>query len=159
MKLTGSASANGMEIGMTQTIVNDKGMRMDMTIMGTTGYTIITPDAGWSYMPIQPGAKVTPLPPDMIKMYKGKLKIKSNLLVDKSTIAKAEYMGKDTVNTISCYKVKVTDKDGNVQMAFFDAATYYMVHSELKVKVQDEEQEMAMNYSNFQKQPKVFIIL
>src|SRR5947209_6610963 len=68
MKLTGSVSANGMELGMTQTVVNDKGMRADINAMGMNGYTIVTPGEGWMYMPFQPGAKVTPLPSDMLKL-------------------------------------------------------------------------------------------
>jgi outer membrane lipoprotein-sorting protein len=155
MKLSGSMSMQGTEINMTQTVVNDKGMRMDISVMGMNGYTIVTPKEGWAFLPFQPGMdKVMPLPPDQLKASQEKLDIKNGLLVDKVAITKAEYIGKDTVNTISCYKVKVTDKDGKEQTDFFDASNYYLVRTELKMKVQDEDQEMAFNFSNFQKQPE-----
>jgi hypothetical protein len=155
IKLSGSASMGGMDMAMSQTTVNDKGMRMDMSMMGINGYTIITPTEGWMYMPVQPGMdKVTPLPADQVKASQGKLKVKSGLLLDKSAISKAEYIGKDTINQVGCYKLKVTDKDGTDQTAYFDATTYYLVRLEVKLKMQDEEQEVALNYSNFQKQPE-----
>jgi len=155
MKMTGTMSVQGMEIPMSQTIENNKGWRMDMSVMGMNGYTIVTPTEGWMYMPFQPGMdKVTPLPSDQIKQGQEKLNLKNGLLIEKSQISKSEYLGRDTINTVSCYKVKVTDKDGNDQTAYFDATSYYMVRLEMKMKVQDEEQEMALNYSNFQKQPE-----
>ncbi len=154
MKLTGSMNAGGMEIGMTQTIVTNKGMRMDMSVMGQNCYTIVTPTEGWMYMPIQGSDKVIPLPADKVKLSQDKLNIKNGQLVDKSLISKSEYIGMDSVNSVSCYKVKVTDKDGNTQTAFFDASTYYLLRSELTMKIpgQDEEQEVGANFSNFQKQ-------
>jgi len=159
MKRVGSMSMQGMEIGFTQTVVNDKGMRTDISAMGQNGYVILTPKEGWMYMPFQPGMdKVTPMPAEQIKAAQSQLNVKADQLLDKSAITKAEYVGKDTVNNIGCLKVKITDKDGNEQTAFFDASTYYIVHSERKVKVQDEEQEVAINFSNFQKQPEGIVI-
>ena len=159
MKRVGSMSMQGVDIGFTQTVVNNKGERMDISAMGQNGYVIITQTEGWMFMPFQPGMdKVTPMPAEQVKAAQSQINVKAGLLVDKSEVAKAEYVGKDTVNNIGCLKVKITDKDGNEQTAFFDAATYYLVHSERKMKVQDEEQEVAINFSNFQKQPEGVVI-
>ena len=159
MKKVGSMSMQGMEIGFTQTVVNDKGQRMDISVMGQNGYVIVTKKEGWMYMPFQPGMdKVTPMPAEQVKSAQSQMNVKFGLLVDKSEVAKAEFVGKDTVNNINCLKVKITDKEGNEQTAFFDAATYYIVHSERKMKIQDEEQEIAVNFSNFQKQPEGIVI-
>lgn len=159
MKKVGSMSVQGMEMSFTQTVINDKAMRTDFSVMGQNNYIIVTQKEGWMYMPVQPGMdKVTPMPAEQVKAAQSQLSVKAEQLVDKSTISKSEFVGKDTVNNIPCLKVKITDKDGNEQTAFFDAATYYMVHAERKVKMQDEEQEIAMNFSNFQKQPEGIVI-
>ena len=160
MKKVGSMSMQGMEIGFSLTVVNDKGMRTDINAMGMNGYVILTPKEGWMYMPFQPGMdKVTPMPAEQIKSAQTQLNVKADQLLDKSSITKAEYVGKDTVNNIACLKVKITDKDGAEQTAFFDASTYYIVHSDRKMKGQDDqEQEVAINYSNFQKQPEGIVI-
>jgi len=154
MKLSGAMNVQGMDISMTQTVVNDKGMRMDISAMGINGYTIITPTEGWIYMPFQGMDKVTPLPADELQSSKEKMDVKNIQLVDKSKIAKCEYMGNDTINNAGCYKVMVTDKQGNSQIAFFDATNYYLVRTVNKIKMQNEEQELAVNFSNFQKLPE-----
>lgn len=151
MRLTGSMSVQGMDINVVQTVVNDKGMRMDITVMGQSGYTILTPQGGWMYMPFA-SDKVTELPAEQVKQAKSKFNVKTGQLVDKSQISKSEYVGKDTISNIACHKLKVTDKEGNIQTCYIDAATYYMVRTEAKVKVKDEEVEDGVTFSNFQKQ-------
>ena len=158
-KMVGSMSMGGMEISITQTILTDRAMRMDISAMGMNGYTIITPNEGWMYMPFQPGMdKVTPIPADQIKASHDKLNMKGGYLVDRSKLKTVEYVGKDTVNSVPCYKIKVVDNEGNEQVAYIDMATYYLVRSELKVKVQDQEQEVDASYSNFQKLPEGIVL-
>lgn len=159
MKLVGGMSMGGMDIGITQTLVTDKGMRTDINAMGMEGYVIITPKEGWMYMPFQPGMdKVTPLPQDQVKASQDKLNMKNGYLVDKSKIKSVEYLGKDTLKMVPCYMLKVTDNDGNVQTAYIDMATYYLVRSDMKVKVQDEDHEITASYSNFQKLPEGIVV-
>src|ERR1035438_1266999 len=68
MKLVGVMSIAGMEMNMTETLLTDEAMRMDMSAMGFSGYTIITQKEGWAYIPFQPGMdKITPLPADQVK--------------------------------------------------------------------------------------------
>ena len=73
-------------------------------------------------------------------------------------MSKAEYIGKDTINNVACLKLKITDKDGNEQTDYFDANTYYIIRTETKVKVKDDEQEVTANFSDFQKQPEGVVI-
>ncbi len=67
-------------------------------------------------------------------------------------------MGRDTIDNAPCLKVAVTDKAGNLQTAFFDAKTFYFVRSEGKLKVQGEEHDITLTFSNFQKQPEGVVI-
>jgi hypothetical protein len=153
MVITSSAKTPTNDITLVQTISAGKGMRMDIRYMGISGYTIVTPTDGWVYTPFGQGMdRVTKMQPSEVKASQEKLDVKNGLLLDKSIIAKAEYIGSDSVNTMLCYKVKVTDKAGNVQTAFFDAATYYMVRVEVKIRSADMDQDIFINYSNFEKQ-------
>ena len=154
VKLTGGMSQGGMDISMVQTIVNDKGMRTDITAMGQSGYMIITPTSGWMYMPFAGQTKPEPIPAEQLKMQKDKLNFKSQQLVDKSLIAKTMLEGKDTINSISCHKLKVTNKDGSDQTCYIDCKTFYLIRTEMKVKMGDEEQEVGITYSDFKKQPE-----
>ena len=158
IKRIGSMSIQGMDISYTETVVNDKGMRTDFSVMGSNNYYIITPKEGWAYMPAQGMDKVTPLPAEQMKGAAERLNTKAGMLADKSGITKSEYVGKDTANNISCYKVKITDKDGNVQTDFFDATTYYLVRTEMTAKQGDTEQEVAMSFGDFKKPPEGIVL-
>ncbi len=160
IKLTGNMNIQGMEVPTSRTIVNNKGMRMDFSIMGMECYVIMTPDAGWMYMPVQPGMEeVKEMPKDQVKQAANKLNVRHSMLCDATQISKASYSGMDTLDKMPCYKVAVTSKDGDESTAYFDTKTYYLVRTEVKVKVKDdEEQEVAMSYSNFQKQPEGIVV-
>ncbi len=157
-KRIGSMSVQGMDIGVTQTTVNNKGARTDISVSGINGYMIVTPKEGWMYLPFQGMDKVTPMPAATLKMQQDRMNVKGGMLTDISEVAKAEYIGKDTVNNMSCLKVKITKKDGIEETVFFDAATYYIVREERKMIIKDEEEEVGFSFSNFQKQPEGIVV-
>ena len=154
VKLTGTMSQGGMDIGMTETIVNEKGIRMDISAMGQSGYMIITPKEGWMYMPFGGQTKVTEIPAEQLKASQDQFNYKNNQLVDKSMITKVSLDGMDTINSVACHKLKVVGKDGSEQTCFIDTKTFYMVRVEKKLKAGDEEQDASVTFSNFVKQPE-----
>ena len=159
MKMVGTMNFGGVELGMTETLVSDKALRMDISAMGMSGFTIITPTEGWMYMPFQPGMdKVMPVPKEQVEASKTKLNMKGAYLTDRSKIKTAEMLGRDSVNATPCYKLKLCDLDGNYQVAYFDASTYYLLRSEMKVKVQDQEQEVSASFSDFRKLPEGIVV-
>ena len=152
MKLDGSMSVQGMDIGITQTMALGKAMRTDISVMGMNGYTIVTKTQGWMYMPFQGQTKVDTMKPDMVKMAQSQLDIGSKGMFDYKTIGKkTEFLGKDTLNKVVCYKIRFTDKDGNESVSYFDVNTYYILRTETKVKQDEQEQEVAMGYDNYKK--------
>ena len=50
---TGTLQLQGAEIGVSSTILNGKGARQDISAMGMNGFNIVTPTAGWNFMPFQ----------------------------------------------------------------------------------------------------------
>lgn len=152
IKLVGGMNMGGQEIGMSQTVANGKGIRMDISFNGQNGYTIVTPNKGWSFMPFMGQTTVQELPTDQLKDEIEKLNVKYFAQADKSFFPKSELLGKDTINKVACYKIKVTEKDGGESTCYFDANTHFLIREEKKVKVQDEEQVMGIDFSNYQKQ-------
>jgi hypothetical protein len=157
MKMIGAMSMQGMELPMTITSVHGKAARIDISAMGMDGYFIVTPTEGWMYMPIQGIDKVTALTPDQLQQNKANLNLKNMFLVEKSQVKDAKFSGRDTLDNLPCLKVAMKDKEGEEETAYFDAKTYYMVRIEKKMTVKDEEQEVAMNFSDFHKQDGVVI--
>jgi hypothetical protein len=152
VKMDGSMNIQGMDINITQTMAMGKGMRMDISAMGMNGYTIVTKTQGWVYMPFQGMTKIDTMKPDMVKAYQPQLELKgTELLRYKENGTKAEYIGKDTLSNVLCYKVKFTDKDGNESTSFFDASTYYLLRTESIIKQDGQEQEVVIGYNNYKK--------
>ncbi len=152
VRMEGTMSVQGMEIGVTQTILLGKAMRRDISVMGMSGYSIVTKTEGWNYMPFQGQTKPEPMKADMLKMEQQELELKSKEMYDyKSRGTKAELLGKDTTNKIACYKIRFTEKDGSESVSYFDISTYYIVRMETKIKQDDQEQEMTVNYNNYKK--------
>jgi len=159
LKLIGSVNANGMEIPVTVTKVKDKGMRTDIEVMGTKGFVILTPTAGWMFMPFGNGqTKPEPMTPEMLKAQQGELDVVDDLMNYTAKGSKLEYVGKDDVDGTECFKLKLTDKDGNLTTLFIDPATYYTIREVQKVKADGKDMEQVSNLSNFQKLPEGIVV-
>jgi outer membrane lipoprotein-sorting protein len=155
VKMVGSMSQQGMEISMTQTIDLAKGARLDISVMGMTGYQIVTNTGGWAYMPFAGSTKIDTLSPEVVKATQNQFDLKGHQMLDyKTKGTKIELAGKDTINNVLCYKMKCTEKDGKESTAYFDATTYYLLRTERMEKMQDQEQEVAIVYNNYQKLPE-----
>lgn len=158
VKIVGGLSANGMDVAVTQTIINNKAYRMDISLMGQNGYTIMSDKGAWQFMPFMGDTEPKKLSAEQIASNKDKMNFKNAVMANKAAIEKATLDGNDTINSIPCIKVKVTNKDGNESVCYFDAATYYLVKQDMKVKMQDDEQEVYLTFSNFKKQPEGIVI-
>lgn len=152
MKSTGTADAQGMSIEMTNTTLNNKANRQDITMVGTSGYTIVTNTEGWSFMPMMGQTEPEALKDEDIKGSQEKLDIKSQNNVDiKANAAKSEIVGKEKIGDMECIKVKVTDKDNNEQTMYFDPNSYYLVCLKAKTEMQGQSVDMIYNFSDFKK--------
>ena len=159
LKMTGSVNANGMEIPVVVTKVKDKGFRTDVEVMGTKGFVIVTPTAGWMFMPFGNGqTKPEPATADILKAQQSQIQIGDELLNYEARGSKVEYVGKDDVDGTECFKLKLTDKDGGVSTMYIDPATYYTIREVKKVKADGKEMEAVTNQGDFQKLPEGIVV-
>ncbi len=159
LKETGVMNFGGTEIPVVISIMNGKGYRMDMTIMGMANYMIVTPENGWMYFPIQGQKKAEALPADQVKEAQDQLDVTSDPLINYQAKGnKVVALGKDDVEGTECFKLKVTDKSGKEITMFIDATTYNLIRTKEKSKANGKEQESTTNYTNYQKQPEGIII-
>jgi len=152
IKMTGSMNAQGTEIGVTQTVAHNKGMRQDISVMGMNGYMIVTNKEGWSFMPF--GGQTAPeaMTPDQVKESQDELDIQGDLIDYQAKGNKVEFVGKDDVEGTEVFKLKVTGKDGKEKTVYIDASSYFMIREVRKINADGKEMEMAIDFSNFQKQ-------
>ncbi|ULQ54922.1 hypothetical protein KJS94_09755 [Flavihumibacter rivuli] len=154
----GNLTVQGADVTVVSTVLNGKGARQDISVMGMTGYTIITPSAGWNYMPFQGQTKAEPATEEMVKESADQLDAQGVLIDYKAKGHSVEYLGKEDVDGTECFKLKVTHKSGKTDTYFIDPATYYMLRSITKQKANGQEVEVTTNFSNFQKLPEGIVV-
>ncbi len=154
VKMIASANAAGTEIPITLTIKDKKGMKVEFTVSGMTGYTIITDKGGWNYAPFGGQTKAEAMPEEAVKQAQDQLDLQGALLDYKAKGTKITYLGKDDVEGTECYKLKLVFASGKEETRYFDASNYYHIKSVSKVTANGKEVEMAQTFSNFQKLPE-----
>lgn len=154
MKMTGSVSMQGMEMPVTITTQQSKGMKVEFSMGGMTGYMIVTDKAGWNYAPMGGQTKPEALPDEMVKQMQDGLDVQGSLIDYKTKGHKVVYLGKDDVEGTDCFKLKMTKASGKEETMYFDASNYYHIRSVEKINANGKEMEQTSTYGNFQKLPE-----
>jgi hypothetical protein len=132
VKRTGSMSTQGMDIPLVFTVSHLKGMRVDLEIMGTSNYQIMTPEKGYMFFPIQQMTEPKELDAETIKAGQSQLDLHGIFVDSKAKEATIEYVGKDKVDGAEADKIKVTKKGGKEVFYFIDAKTGYLLKTSRK---------------------------
>jgi outer membrane lipoprotein-sorting protein len=149
-------NSRGIEIPVTQTIVQGKGYRSESTTNGMTSYTIITDKEGWTFNPSW-NQKPEALTADWVKQTQDILDIQGALIDYKKKGNKITYLGTDDVEGTECYKMKVILPTGKEETYFIDAANYYLVRITVKTKANGKESVFNTTYGDYQKLPEGII--
>jgi hypothetical protein len=158
MVMSGSMSMQGTEIALTRSVVHKTGFRNEISLMGMTGYQILTPTEGWSFMPF--GGQTAPeaMTADDVKESQEDLDAQGALVDYASKGHTVEYLGKEEVDGTECHKVKVAYKSGRSETMFFDPASFYLIKSVSVRKANGQEVEMSTLFSNYEKLPEGIVV-
>lgn len=149
-----SMKVNGAEIGVKLSQVNKKAMRTDISVMGMTGYVILTNTEGWNYMPFQGQTKPEAMTADDVKNGQDQLDFIDEFITYKEKDKKLESLGKDDVDGTECFKLKLTGKDGKESTYYIDPTTYYVIKQTDKMMSNGKEVISTRTYSDYQKLPE-----
>ena len=150
VKKSGNLSAQGMDIPIVMTNAHLKGMRIDIEIMGTSNYQIITPEKGYMFFPIQQMTEPKELDGDMLKSAQGQLDIQGPLYNYKEKGNTVEYVATEKVDGNDAYKLKIAGKNGKSSFYFIDVKTNRIVKISGKTKGPDgEEMDVESNFSDY----------
>ena len=118
-KMTGTYSVQGNDLGLTIQVINGKGMRSDIDAMGQSVTSVYFNGKGWK---VNPFAGVT-TPTDVTGTELNDFKVQSSLanqLMDyKARGHQVEMEGKETIEGIETYKIKLTSKDDSKVTTYF----------------------------------------
>lgn len=155
---SGVMSVQGADIQVTTTIVHNKGSRQDITLMGMTGYQIVTPTEGWAFMPFQGQASPEAMTAEDVKESQDGLDVQGPLVDYAAKGHKVQYMGKEDVDGTECHKLKLTYKWGKEETMYFEPKTFYLVKSVSVRKANGQEIELSTTFSNHTKLPEGIVV-
>ena len=148
--MEGSRAMMGNEVAVKVSMVQGKLYRTDFEVGGTTGYTIVTPTEGWSFIPMQ-SPKVESMPADRLKNMQGQLDIAGPLVDYAAKGNKAELQGKETIDGKEAYKIKLTLSTGKESTYYIDTKTNLVIQSRQMApsRGNNPPQEIITNYSDY----------
>ena len=158
MVMSGSMSMQGTDISMKRTVAHKTGFRNEISLMGMTGYQILTPTEGWSFMPF--GGQTAPeaMTADDVKESQDDLDAQGALVDYAAKGHTVEYLGKEEVDGTECHKLKVAYKSGRTETMFFDPSSFYLIKSVSVRKANGQEVEMSTIFSNYEKLPEGIVV-
>ncbi len=154
----GETEAQGQTIPFKRWGVNNKSMRLEFDVMGTSNVQVVNEKSGWIFMPVMGQMSPEDMDSATFNAMKGLLDVSGSELYDYASKGKMlTYIGKDTVNGKPAYKLKVTTKEGKVGFVYLDAATYYIVRAKNSLNIGGKEQELVSDFSDYQKNPEGYV--
>ena len=151
--MEGSRQMMGSEIPVKVTVVQGKLFRTDFEFGGSSGYSIVTPTQGWSYVPMR-SQSVDQIPADALKGMQGQLDIAGPLVDYAAKGNKVELQGKETVDGKEAYKIKLTTAAGRDIIYYIDTNTNLLIQSKATAAPMGRNanavpQEIITNYSDY----------
>ncbi len=115
-------------------------MRMEVSFRDQTLIRVYDgKSSGWIYNPFAADAAVVPMNENDLKNIQDEADFEGPFINYKAKGNQLEYAGKTTVEGKPAYKVKLTNKNGDISYFSFDAASFLLVRWEGKRKTGDQE--------------------
>ncbi len=150
VKMSGNMSAQGMDIPLTITKSHMKGMRLDIEIMGTSNYQIISPDKAYMFFPIQQMTEPKELDAETVKTMQSQLDLHGALFNYKEKGTTLELVGSEKIEGSDAYKLKALYKSGKATTFFIDKNTNRVVKTISKGKTPDgAEIDLETSYTDY----------
>ena len=157
IRMETNLSVQGMDIPVIQTRVHNVGQRVDISAMGMEGFVILTPTAGWTFMPFMGQSAAEAMPEEQVKEGVDELDLQGSLLNYKEKGHTVELVGKEAVDGTEAFKIKLTTKGGKVRTFFIDPKNYYIIRSVAKATVNGQEQEVTINFGDYKKTEEGYV--
>ncbi len=151
MEMNNKFTVQGMDIASKTVIVSGKSLRTDISVMGQEIISAIDGETGWAQQPAMMGGTGEPedMPGALIKESRKQVYLGGSLLNYKDNGATIELVGKEKLEGVDVYHLKMIEKGGDVTNLFVSTANYYVLKSAGKRNIQGKEIEAEVNFSNF----------
>ena len=151
-------SVMGSTLTATTTVLVGKGFKNVADFNGQEIIQCITPAGGWMINPLAGQTDPQPLPQDQVKAAQSVLDPGSDLFNYKAKGNKVELAGRETLEGVNTYKLKLENKDGKTAFYFIDPSTYYIIKRESTTNVNGQDLTDIIIFSNFKKTDSGLVI-
>jgi outer membrane lipoprotein-sorting protein len=141
----------GMEAPFTMEMARPNKMRMEFTFQGMTGVQAFDGKTGWSVMPFMGKTEPEAAPEEEAKKMQEQASMDGLLMDYKDFGRTVEMVGKEDLEGTPVYKLKVTQKSGDVAYLYIDAEQYMLLKQTGKTKVRGQEIESETVFGDFKK--------
>jgi len=144
-------SVQGMDIESKSSVLVGKGFRTEVEVMGAKIITAINGDSGWMLRPTMMGGTGEPemMPADQVKMASSQKNIGSALIIAQKEGDTIELISKEKLDGADVYLLKVNKPNGDESQIYVSASTYFIVKVAGKVKVNGQDVDSEVVYSNY----------
>lgn len=147
--MEGSMEIMGNEAPMTTYLLNGKGFKSEVEFNGQKIVNAMNEKGGWMINPMMGSTSPQPLPQEQFEAGKDQMVIGGALLTYQTNGEKAELVGKEKLNNVDAYKIKLTAKDSNATTYFIDANTYYILKMIKVANMAGQEAEVETSFSDY----------
>ncbi|MFN4807829.1 MAG: hypothetical protein ACK5HN_02375 [Bacteroidota bacterium] len=153
MKVNGFIEVQGIKINFTQQAIHNVGVRVDAEFQGQKIIDITTPTKGWSQNPFGGRSSLQPISEEELKQKLDELDIQDEFIDYAAKGSAVDFLGKDEEDGNEFYKVKMTTKNNNESVYFFDVNTSLIYKEEKTVKQQGQEMKMVTKVFDYKTIP------
>ncbi len=153
MKVNGFIEVQGIKINFTQQAIHNVGVRVDAEFQGQKIIDITTPTKGWSQNPFGGRSSLQPISEEELKQKLDELDIQDEFIDYAAKGSAVDFLGKDEEDGNEFYIVKMTTKNNNESVYFFDVNTSLIYKEEKTVKQQGQEMKMVTKVFDYKTIP------
>ncbi len=150
INFTGKVVQGGMELPFTMFLARPLKYRMDITVQGQQITQAFDGTSGWMVNPLTGSLDPQDMDPEQIKEMEKQADFEGELYNYEKKGSQLELIGTEDFEGTKVYKLKLTDKDGDITYHYLDSDTYVVIKTISKRTINGTEVEGESLFSNFQ---------
>lgn len=123
VKMSGSMTAQGMDLDMTVYARRPNHTRQELNIKGTTLVQAFDGTNGWIVNPLMGSDTPQEMPAPLVEMMRNTADFDGPIVDYKAKGHTIEYVGREKVGDAEAHHLKITLKSGDIQHSYLDVAT------------------------------------
>jgi hypothetical protein len=153
LTMEGATNVMGTDVQLRFFRQQGVGSKVEISVMGMTGYELYLPAEGWRFLPFQGMSEPQAMDADEVTASQDQLDVQGSLVDYKSKGHQIEFAGMENIEGSKCYKLVLVQKNGATAHYFIDSE-YKLLRIVSKKMVNGEERENMTTYADYQTTPE-----